>query len=61
MPNEWWLSEEGRRRHLNLRQTEARSAGDRAAAWAMENAEAIRVHNERVARRGIFGADARRW
>jgi hypothetical protein len=61
MPNEWWLNEEGRRRLLFLRESEERLAGAKAAAWARKNAEAIRVHNERIAKRGIFGADARRW
>jgi post-segregation antitoxin (ccd killing protein) len=59
MPKERPLSEEHRRRLLALQESDARSA--RARASAMENAEAIRVHNERVAERGIFSADARRW
>ena len=33
----------------------------RAAKWVEANAEAIRVHNERISERGIFGEDLRRW
>jgi len=33
----------------------------RARQWAEENAEAIRVHNQRIAERGVFGEDLRRW
>jgi len=36
-------------------------AEQRARGWAMDNAEAIRTHNERIAARGIFGEDLRRW
>jgi antitoxin CcdA len=32
-----------------------------AKRWAEENAEAIRVHNERIAERGVFGEGFRRW
>ena len=37
------------------------SAEEKARRWAEENAEAIRTHNERIAARGIFGEDMRRW
>ncbi len=37
------------------------AAEERARAWAAENAEAIRVHNARIAERGLFGEDLRRW
>jgi len=33
----------------------------RATRWALENAEAIREHNDRIAERGLIGADWRRW
>jgi antitoxin CcdA len=33
----------------------------RAERWAQENAEAIEAYNARIARRGIFGTDLRRW
>lgn len=36
-------------------------AEERARKWAEENAEAIKAHNERIARRGVFGGDLRRW
>jgi antitoxin CcdA len=36
-------------------------ADTRAKQWAQENAHAIRRHNERIAARGIFGEDLRRW
>lgn len=36
-------------------------AEERARQWAEENAEAIKAHNERVAVRGVFGDDLRRW
>jgi antitoxin CcdA len=32
-----------------------------ARKWAEENAEAIRVHNERIETRGVWGRDLRRW
>ncbi len=40
---------------------QARAADERAQHWARENAEAIRIHNTRVAERGLFGEDMRRW
>lgn len=33
----------------------------KARQWAEENAAAIGVHNERIAERGLFGGDLRRW
>ena len=33
----------------------------RTAQWAEENGEAIEAYNERIQRRGVFGADLRRW
>jgi antitoxin CcdA len=37
------------------------AAAERAKQWAEDNAEAIKTHNERVAARGVFGDDLRRW
>lgn len=41
--------------------SKASSADARAKKWAEENAEAIKAYNERIARRGLFGEDQRRW
>lgn len=43
------------------RQMDADGAEERARKWAEDNAEAIRAYNERIERRGVFGADLRRW
>lgn len=40
------------------RELRARAA---AKAWAEENAEAIADYNRRIAERGVFGEDLRRW
>ena len=32
-----------------------------AERWARDNAEAIEEHNDRIAERGLIGADWRRW
>jgi len=59
----WVLSEAGQR-FLFKSEREARTlVEDDAPArkWAKENAKAIRVHNERIEHRGIFGEDLRRW
>ena len=32
-----------------------------ARAWAEENAEAIRLHKERIDQYGVFGEDLRTW
>ena len=37
------------------------SADERARRWAVGNADAIRTHNARIAERGVFGEDLRRW
>lgn len=34
---------------------------DRGRAWAAENAEAIKDHEERIAQYGVFGDDLRTW
>ena len=46
---------------LRLQKLDPASAEARARRWADENADAIRQNNEAIARRGIFGADLRRW
>jgi len=46
---------------LHLQKVDPAGAEDRARRWAEENAEAIKAYNERIERRGVFGADLRRW
>lgn len=46
---------------LRLQKVDPAGAEARARRWAEENAEAIRHNNEAIARRGVFGADLRRW
>jgi len=46
---------------LHLLKVDPAGAEDRARRWAEENAEAIKAYNERIERRGVFGADLRRW
>lgn len=46
---------------LRLQKLDPAGAEARARRWAEENAAAIRHNNEAIARRGIFGADLRRW
>lgn len=36
-------------------------ADRRAQQWAQDNAEGIKAYNDRIARRGTFGDDLRRW
>lgn len=61
------LADAGRGHALGIvtahpRQTaDAAAADERGRRWARENADAIRVHNSRVAERGVFGEDLRRW
>jgi antitoxin CcdA len=61
------MSDEGRPRPVGIQASaeyqrrhpvEAEAA---ARKWAEENAEAIRVHNERIEARGVWGRDLRRW
>ncbi len=40
---------------------DAAAAEERALLWARENADAIWIHNARIAERGVFGEDLRRW
>jgi antitoxin CcdA len=37
------------------------AAEQRARQWAEDNAEAIREHDQRIAERGLIGAEWRRW
>ena len=46
---------------LYLQKVDPAGAEARAKRWAEENAEAIRLHNERIERFGVFGEDLRRW
>ncbi|HYC67998.1 type II toxin-antitoxin system CcdA family antitoxin [Brevundimonas sp.] len=46
---------------LYLQKVDPAGAESRAKRWAGENAEAIRLHNERIDRYGVFGEDLRRW
>ena len=46
---------------LYLQKVDPAGAEARAERWAEENAEAIRLHNERIDRYGVFGEDLRRW
>lgn len=46
---------------LHLQKVDPAGGEERARRWAEENAEAIKSYNQRIARRGVFGADLRRW
>ena len=46
---------------LYLQEVDPAGAEARAKRWAEENAEAIRLHNERIQKRGVFGEDLRSW
>ncbi len=46
---------------LHLQKVDPAGAEARAKRWAEENAEAIKIHNEFVAKHGVFGAEWRRW
>jgi antitoxin CcdA len=46
---------------LHLQKVDPVGAEDRARRWAEENAEAIKEHNERIARRGLISDYFRRW
>lgn len=49
------------RLRLHLQKIDPAGAEARARRWAEENAEAIKEHNEAIARRGLIGAEWRRW
>jgi antitoxin CcdA len=52
---------------LNFVESARRQAADpagaeeRARKWAEDNTDAIKSYNDRIARRGLFGTDLRRW
>lgn len=46
---------------LHLQKIDPAGAEDRAKRWAEENAEAIKDHNERIARRGLVSDHFRKW
>lgn len=46
---------------LHLQKIDPAGAEDRARRWAEENAEAIKEHNERIARRGLISDHFRKW
>lgn len=50
-----------RQLRLHLQKVDPAGAEARAKRWAEENAEAIKENNEAVARRGLIGAEWRRW
>jgi post-segregation antitoxin (ccd killing protein) len=37
------------------------AAQESAKRWTEDNADAIEAHNARIAERGVFGDDLRRW
>jgi antitoxin CcdA len=46
---------------LHLQKVDPAGAEERALRWAEENAEAIKEHNERIARRGLISDHFRKW
>jgi antitoxin CcdA len=46
---------------LHLQKVDPAGAEERAKRWAEENADAIRDHNERIARRGLVSDHFRKW
>ena len=46
---------------LHLQKVDPSGAEARAKRWAEENADAIRIHNEFVAKHGCFGEEWRNW
>lgn len=46
---------------LHLQKVDPAGAEARAKRWAEENAEAIRDHNARIARRGLLSDHLRPW
>lgn len=46
---------------LYLQKVDPAGAEARARRWADENAEAIRLHSERIEKYGVFGEDLRSW
>ena len=46
---------------LHLQKVDPAGAEERARRWAADNAEAIKEHNERIARRGLISDHFRKW
>jgi antitoxin CcdA len=46
---------------LHLQKVDPAGAEERARRWSEENAEAIKEHNERIARRGLISDHFRKW
>lgn len=46
---------------LHLQKVDPGGAEAQAKRWAVENAEAIRIHNEFVEKHGCFGEEWRSW
>ena len=46
---------------LELQKADPAGADARAAKWAEENAEAIADYNRRIRKRGVIGAEFRKW
>ncbi|WP_426013463.1 type II toxin-antitoxin system CcdA family antitoxin [Caulobacter sp. DWR2-3-1b2] len=46
---------------LHLQKVDPAGAEERARRWVEENAEAIKEHNERIARRGLISDHFRKW
>jgi antitoxin CcdA len=54
------VAEQAIRREMVRRMTPEQQDA-RARAWAEENAEAIKAHQERIERYGVFGEDLKTW
>ncbi len=46
---------------LQVQKVDPKGAEARARRWAEENAEAIKLCNDRIDRHGVFGDDLRTW
>lgn len=46
---------------LYLQKVDPAGAQARAKRWAQDNAAAIKEHNDRIDRYGVFGEDLRNW
>jgi antitoxin CcdA len=46
---------------LHLQKVDPAGAEERARRWTEDNAEAIKEHNERIARRGLISDHFRKW
>ena len=55
------LTESAVKEELRKRPDGEARAEARARQWALENAEAIKAHRERIEKYGVFGDDLRTW